>query len=64
MEDFLHLDEFLQTAQEEDLFVVVRAGPFICAEFEFGGFPSYLLRDGTQLWVRTDNEYYMNYVTR
>nr|AEE63027.1 unknown [Dendroctonus ponderosae] len=64
LEDFLYLDEFLQTAQEEDLFVIVRAGPFICAEFEFGGFPSYLLRDGTKLWVRTDNEYYMDYVTR
>lgn len=64
MEDFLYLEEFLQTAQEEDLFVIIRSGPFICAEFEFGGYPSFILRDGEKLLVRTDNEYYMNYVTR
>ncbi|XP_030746583.1 beta-galactosidase-1-like protein 3 [Sitophilus oryzae] len=64
MEDFLHLEEFIQTAQDEDLFVIIRSGPFICAEFEFGGFPSFILRDGQDLWVRTDNELYMNYVTR
>uniref|UniRef100_A0A6P7G1Q1 Beta-galactosidase n=1 Tax=Diabrotica virgifera virgifera TaxID=50390 RepID=A0A6P7G1Q1_DIAVI len=63
MSDFLHLEEFLKTAQEEDLFAIVRAGPFICAEFEFGGFPSWLLRDDN-LEVRTNNEQYMNYVAR
>ncbi|KAF7288081.1 hypothetical protein GWI33_000134 [Rhynchophorus ferrugineus] len=64
MSDFLHLEEFLQIAKEEDLFAIVRSGPFICAEFEFGGFPSFILRDGDKLWVRTNNEYYMNYVSR
>lgn len=64
MSDFLYIEEFLQTAKEEDLFVIMRSGPFICAEFEFGGYPSFILRDGDKLWVRTDNEYYMNYVSR
>lgn len=63
MSDFLHLEEFLKTAQEEDLFAIVRSGPFICAEFEFGGFPSWLLRED-DLEVRTTNSKYMNYVTR
>ncbi|CAG9760578.1 unnamed protein product [Ceutorhynchus assimilis] len=64
MEDFLYLEEFLKTAQEEDLFAIVRSGPFICAEFEFGGFPSFILRDGDSLVVRKSNELYMNYVSR
>ncbi|XP_057663244.1 beta-galactosidase-1-like protein 3 [Diorhabda carinulata] len=63
MSDFLHLEEFLKTAQEEDLFAIVRSGPFICAEFEFGGFPSWLLRD-KELEMRTSNQSYMKYVTR
>lgn len=63
MSDFLHLKEYIQTAQEEDLFVIVRPGPFICAEFEFGGFPSWLLRD-KNLEVRTSNSTFMKYVAR
>lgn len=64
MEDFLYLEEFIQTAQEEDLFVIIRSGPFICAEFEFGGFPSFLLRHGNDITLRINNEIYMEYVTR
>ncbi|KAG5876884.1 hypothetical protein JTB14_007460 [Gonioctena quinquepunctata] len=63
MSDFLHLEEFLNIAKEEDLFVIIRSGPFICAEFEFGGFPSWLLREES-IDFRTSNTVYMNYVTR
>lgn len=63
MSDFLHLKEYVQTAKEEDLFVIVRPGPFICAEFEFGGFPSWLLRE-KELEVRTSNSIFMKYVSR
>ncbi|KAJ8965799.1 hypothetical protein NQ314_003897 [Rhamnusium bicolor] len=48
MQDFLHLEEFLKTAQEEDLFALVRPGPYICAEWEFGGLPSWILRKTTK----------------
>lgn len=34
---FLDLERFLRTTQEEDLFVILRPGPYICAEWEFGG---------------------------
>ncbi|VEN48802.1 unnamed protein product [Callosobruchus maculatus] len=44
MEDFLHLEEFLQVAQEEDLFVLIRSGPYMNSEWEFGGLPSWLAR--------------------
>lgn len=63
MEDFLDVAEFLKTAQEEDLLAIVRPGPFICSEWEFGGFPSWLLRE-KDIKVRTSDVTYMKYVTR
>ncbi|XP_050301392.1 beta-galactosidase-1-like protein 2 [Anthonomus grandis grandis] len=62
-EDFLHLEEFLNTAKEEDLFVILRTGPYICAEYNFGGFPSWLLRS-TEMGFRTAEPTYMSYVTK
>lgn len=37
--------EFVKLAQSLDLFVIVRPSPYICAEWEFGGLPSWLLKD-------------------
>lgn len=37
------LPEFLREAQQEHLYVILRAGPYSCAEWEFGGFPAWLL---------------------
>lgn len=34
---------FIRTAQEEDLWVILRPGPYSCAEWDFGGFPGWLL---------------------
>lgn len=61
MQDFLDIEKFLKTAQEEDLFVIARPGPFICAEFEFGGLPSWLLRE-KGIRVRTSDEKFMKHV--
>nr|CAI5860129.1 unnamed protein product [Callosobruchus analis] len=55
--------EFLNIAKEEDLFAIIRPGPFICAEFESGGFPSWLLRE-EDIDFRNSNPTYMKYVTR
>lgn len=41
------LGKFVKTAQEEGLFVIVRPGPYICTEWDFGGFPAWLLKDRT-----------------
>ncbi|XP_066945633.1 beta-galactosidase-1-like protein 2 [Macrobrachium rosenbergii] len=59
MSAFLDLRSFLQTAQEEDLFVLLRPGPYICAEWDFGGMPSWLLRD-ENMRVRINYEGFMN----
>ncbi|KAJ8920357.1 hypothetical protein NQ315_005221 [Exocentrus adspersus] len=63
MQDFLDIEKFLKTAQEEDLLAIVRPGPFICAEFEFGGMPSYLLRE-KGIKFRTSDEKFMSHVKR
>lgn len=36
---FLDVRKFIQTAQEEDLLVLFRPGPYICTEWDFGGLP-------------------------
>lgn len=41
------LAAFLQVAKEEGLYVVLRPGPYACAEWEFGGYPAWLLKDRT-----------------
>lgn len=34
---FMNVRRFVQIAKEEDLLVIVRPGPYICAEWEYGG---------------------------
>ena len=37
--------EFVREAQQEGLYVILRPGPYVCAEWEFGGYPAWLLKD-------------------
>jgi len=37
--------EFVREAQQEGLYVILRPGPYSCAEWDFGGFPAWLLKD-------------------
>ncbi len=39
----LDIEAFIQTAASLDLHVILRPGPYICAEWDFGGLPSWLL---------------------
>jgi beta-galactosidase len=39
-----NLGEFFKLVQDEGLWLIVRPGPYVCAEWEFGGIPPYLLR--------------------
>ena len=36
--------QFIKLAQEVGLYVIVRPGPYICSEWEWGGHPFWLLR--------------------
>ena len=56
-----NLTQFLQLAQDNGLLVILRPGPYICAEWEFGGFPSWLLKDKT-INLRSSDEAYLSYV--
>ncbi|MEZ3460642.1 MAG: beta-galactosidase [Lachnospiraceae bacterium] len=59
------LVRFVRTAQELGLYVILRPSPYICAEWEFGGLPAWLLQeDGMRLrachesFLRHVREYY------
>ncbi|XP_046752633.1 beta-galactosidase-like isoform X2 [Diprion similis] len=56
------LEYFLTLAQEEDLFVLLRPGPYICAERDLGGFPTWLLGLVPDIRLRTSDTRYMRYV--
>jgi beta-galactosidase len=50
----LDIAAFIRTAQEEGLWVLVRPGPYSCAEWEFGGFPSWLFQTADMKVRSTD----------
>jgi Glycosyl hydrolases family 35/Beta-galactosidase, domain 2/Beta-galactosidase second all-beta domain len=41
--DFMEFEDFLKLAHEMGFWVIVRPGPYICAEFERGGFPRWII---------------------
>ena len=43
--DMLDIEEYLRLAQEIGLYAIVRPGPYICSEWDFGGLPWWLLRN-------------------
>ena len=43
--DFKEFEDFLKLAQEMGFWVIVRPGPYICAEFERAGFPRWVIAE-------------------
>lgn len=41
----LDIEKYIETAAQLGLYVIVRPGPYICAEWDFGGLPAWLLKD-------------------
>lgn len=50
--------EFVKIAKEEGLWVILRPSPYVCAEWEFGGYP-YWLQNEKGLVVRSKEEQYL-----
>lgn len=46
--------QFVRLAQKEGLWVILRPGPYVCAEWEFGGYPAWLLKE-RDMKVRSQN---------
>jgi len=53
--DNRNIAEFIKTAQEVGLFVILRPGPYACAEWEFGGYPWWLQKE-KDLVIRSYNK--------
>ena len=61
-EGICDLERFIQLVAERDLALILRPGPYICSEWDNGGFPGWLNGlPGVQ--VRCMNEVYLNAVT-
>ncbi len=54
------LAAYIRTAGEEGLMVILRPGPYVCAEWEFGGYP-WWLQNVPGLEVRRDNAEFLKY---
>ena len=54
----LDICEFIKTAGEEGLLAIVRPGPYICAEWEFGGLP-WWLQTLDDMEIRCQNKTYL-----
>merc|ERR1719317_733475 len=59
----LNISHYIATAQKLGLDVILRPGPFIDAERDFGGLPSWLLKDGDNIKLRTKDKNFMDRVT-
>ena len=55
--------KFCRLAQKHGLYVIVRPGPYVCAEWEMGGLPWWLLKK-KDVKLRTMDPYYMERVEK
>ncbi|HZX58060.1 MAG TPA: beta-galactosidase family protein, partial [Mucilaginibacter sp.] len=53
-----NIAEFVRIAKEEGLWVILRPSPYVCAEWEFGGYP-YWLQNEKGLEVRSKETQYL-----
>ncbi len=57
--DDRNLAEYIRTAAEEGMKVILRPGPYVCAEWEFGGYP-WWLQNIEGMEVRRDNAAFLS----
>ena len=61
--DQLDVAAFIRAAQDEGLYVILRPGPYVCAEWDLGGLPAWLLADPT-IVLRSDDPKFTHPVAR
>jgi len=54
---------FIRICQQEGMWVIVRPGPYVCAEWDFGGLPTYLLKI-PDIKIRCMDSRYISAVSR
>ena len=65
--DLTDLEDFLKLAESFDFYVILRPGPYICAEWDTGGFPQWLMTQKPaqplrpEIWLRTDDPVYLDW---
>ena len=59
----LDIENFIKTAEKLGLYCIVRPGPYICAEWDFGGLPAWLLKD-KNMQIRCHHKGYEECVER
>ena len=59
----LDIAKFITIAAEEGLMAIVRPGPYICAEWEFGGLPWWIQAED-DMEIRCSNQAYIKYFDR
>ena len=63
--DLTDLDDWLNMAEEFGFYIIVRPGPYICAEWDTGGFPQWLLTKRPkslapgESWLRSDDPVFL-----
>lgn len=60
-EEQLDLAEFCRLCQKHDMYVILRPGPYVCAEWEMGGLPWWLLQK-RDIRLREDDPYFLERV--
>ena len=55
-----NLAEYIRIAGEEGMMVILRPGPYVCAEWEFGGYP-WWLQNVEGMEIRRDNEQFLKH---
>lgn len=57
------LAAFMETCKKNGMWVIVRPGPYVCAEWEMGGLPWWLLKN-KDVNLRTQDPKFFNYAVR
>ncbi|WP_404451943.1 beta-galactosidase [Virgibacillus necropolis] len=55
------VEKFIKLAHELGLYVILRPSPYICAEWEMGGLPAWLLKE-EEMVLRSSHPAYLNHV--